>query len=38
VGWDSAGEQEKPEAGKMPENAEESHQPAARFVSHRHCL
>jgi hypothetical protein len=29
---DSAGEQEKPEARKMPENAAESHQSAARFV------
>ena len=40
AGWDSAGEQEKPEAslswptgqGKMPENAAESHTSGARFV------
>jgi hypothetical protein len=32
AGWDSAGEQEKPEARKMPENGAESHQSAARFV------
>jgi hypothetical protein len=40
---DSAGEQEKPEARKMPENAAESHQSAARFVGtlltcKTHCL
>jgi hypothetical protein len=29
---DSAGEQKKPEARKMLENAAESHQSAARFV------
>jgi hypothetical protein len=30
---DSVGEQEKPEARKMLENGDESHQSAARFVS-----
>jgi len=43
AGWDSAGEQEKPEARKMPENGAESHQSAARFVGtlltcKTHCL
>jgi hypothetical protein len=32
AGVDSAWEQEKPEARKMPENAAESHQSAARCV------
>jgi hypothetical protein len=32
AGVDSAGEQKKPEARKMPENGAESHQSAARFV------
>jgi hypothetical protein len=32
AGRDSLREQEKPEARKMPENAAESHQSAARFV------
>jgi hypothetical protein len=32
AGWDSAWEQEKPEARKMPKNGAESHQSAARFV------
>jgi len=32
AGVDSAWEQEKPEARKMPENGAESHQSAARFV------
>jgi hypothetical protein len=35
AGVDSAGEQEKPEARKMLENAAESHQSAARFVRPR---
>jgi len=43
AGWDSAGEQKKPEARKMLENAAESHQSAARFVGtlltcKTHCL
>jgi len=35
AGVDSAWEQEKLEARKMPENAAESHTSGARFVSHR---
>jgi hypothetical protein len=35
---DSAGEQKKPEARKMPENGAESHQSAARFVGQPLCL
>jgi len=38
AGVDSAWEQEKLEARKMPENAAESHTSGARFVSHRFCL
>jgi hypothetical protein len=43
AGWDSLREQKKPEARKMPENAAESHQSAARFVGtlltcKTHCL
>jgi len=32
AGWDSAWEQEKPEARNMLENAAESHTSGARFV------
>jgi hypothetical protein len=32
AGWDSAWEQEKLEARKMPKNGTESHQSAARIV------
>jgi hypothetical protein len=35
---DSAWEQKKPEARKMPENGAESHQSAARFVGWRHVV
>jgi hypothetical protein len=35
---DSAGEQEKPEARKMLENGDESHQSAARFVGRTFSL
>jgi len=38
AGWDSAGEQEKPEARKMPVSRDESHQSAARFVGRLHVL
>jgi hypothetical protein len=35
AGWDSAWEQEKLEARKMPKNGTESHQSAARIVGWR---
>jgi hypothetical protein len=38
AGRDSLREQEKPEARKILVSRDESHQSAARFVSHRHCL